>query len=106
MKSKRKETDIIMEKHALNKIKEAYAGEPLPSVCLLNTFRDMDSLYFITEILNQKLELWEHCRSFGLISNALAKYTFKKVCDSVQKIHALNIIHRDIKPENMFWSED
>ena len=52
VKSKRKETDIIMEKHALNRIKEAYAGEPLPSVCLLNTFRDMDSLYFITEILN------------------------------------------------------
>ena len=52
MRSKRKETDIIMEKHALNKIKEAYAGEPLPSVHLLNTFRDMDSLYFVTEILN------------------------------------------------------
>ena len=52
VKSKRKETDIIMEKHALNRIKEAYAGEPLPSACLLNTFRDMDSLYFITEILN------------------------------------------------------
>ena len=52
------------------------------------------------------MELWEHCRSFGLISNALAKYTFKKVCESVQKVHALNIIHRDIKPENMFWSED
>ena len=52
------------------------------------------------------MELWEHCRSFGLISNALAKYTFKKVCDSVKKVHALNIIHRDIKPENMFWSED
>ena len=38
--SLRKETDIIMEKHALNKIKEAYAGEPLPSVRLLNTWKD------------------------------------------------------------------
>lgn len=27
VRSLRKETDIIMEKHALNKIKEAYAGE-------------------------------------------------------------------------------
>ena len=48
--SLRKETDIIMEKHALNKIKETYNGEPLPAVRLLNTFKDMSSLYFITEI--------------------------------------------------------
>ena len=38
--SLRKETDIIMEKHALNKVKEAYAGEPLPTVRLLNTWKD------------------------------------------------------------------
>ena len=66
----------------------------------------MSNLYFITEILNQKLEVWEQCRSFGLISQPLARYTFLKVCESIQKIHQLNIIHRDIKPENMFWSED
>lgn len=41
-----------MEKHALNKIKEAYSGEPLPTVRLLNTFKDMSNLYFVTEILN------------------------------------------------------
>ena len=52
VRSLRKETDIIMEKHALNKIKETYAGHPLPSVRLLNTFKDMTSLYFITEILD------------------------------------------------------
>lgn len=41
VKSLRKETDIIMEKHALNKIREAYSGEPnLPSVKLLQTFKD------------------------------------------------------------------
>lgn len=51
VRSLRKETDIIMEKHALNKIKETYAGEELPCVRLLNTFKDMTSLYFVTEIL-------------------------------------------------------
>ena len=53
VRSLRKETDIIMEKHALNKIKQAYEGQPLPAVRLLNTFKDMSNLYFITEILNQ-----------------------------------------------------
>lgn len=96
-----------MEKHALNKIKEAYKNEPsLPSVRLLNTWKDESNLYFITELLNQRNEIWEHCRSFGLISEALAKYTFVKVCQSLVKLHDLSIIHRDIKPENMFWSED
>ena len=51
VRSLRKETDIIMEKHALGKIREAYAGEPLPSVRLHNTFKDMSNLYFVTEIL-------------------------------------------------------
>ena len=49
--SLRKETDIVMEKHALNKVKQAYAEEPhLPTVRLLNTFKDMSNLFFITEI--------------------------------------------------------
>ena len=48
--SLRKETDIIMEKHALTKVKQSYAGEPLPTVRLLNTFKDMSNLFFITEI--------------------------------------------------------
>ena len=103
VKSLRKETDIIMEKHALNKIKEAYSTEPnLPSVRLLNTFKDMSNLYFVTEILNQKDELWEHCRSFGLLSQSLAKYTFRKVCESVEKLHRISIIHRDIKVSPVF----
>ena len=50
MRSLRKETDIIMEKHALNKVKQAYPDQPLPTVRLLNTFKDMSNLYFITEI--------------------------------------------------------
>ena len=42
VKSKRKETDIIMEKHALNKIKEKLpnTGEDQFAVRLVTTFRD------------------------------------------------------------------
>ena len=107
VKSLRKETDIIMEKHALNKLKQTYGtGSELPCVRIVNTFKDQFNLYFITEMLNQKMEVWEHCRNFGMISQSLAKYTFRKVCESVAKLHKISLIHRDIKPENMFWSDD
>ena len=52
VQSKRKETDIIMEKHALNKVKQAYPDQPLPTVRLLNTFKNMSHLFFVTEIHN------------------------------------------------------
>ena len=94
-----------MEKHALNKIKENYGSkyfsgnDPSEQVAvrLVTTFRDESSLYFLTEILTQKMELWEKCRSFGMISKELIRYTFHKICKSVSKIHALNLVHRDLK---------
>lgn len=54
----RKELDILMEKHALNKIVEHYGkklgwrDEELPTVKLIGTFKDGQSLYFLTEILS------------------------------------------------------
>ena len=36
----RKETDIMMEKEALNKLGSKYKGEDMPSVKLIGTFRD------------------------------------------------------------------
>ena len=74
VKAKRKETDILMEKHALNKLKTEYSARGyLPCVKILNTFKDMSNLYFITEMLSHKQELWEHCHSFGMISPTAAK---------------------------------
>jgi serine/threonine protein kinase len=95
-----------MEKHALTKIRDSSAYSDLPCVKLITTFKDVCNLYFLTEILSKKNELWEHCRSFGMISSQLAKFTFKEICKSVQAIHHLEIIHRDLKPENMFLSDD
>ena len=57
-------------------------------------------------MLNHKFELWEHCRSFGMISRKLARHTFYQICLSVQKLHKIKLVHRDLKPENMFLSED
>ena len=107
VRSKRKETDILMEKHALNKLKEKYSSRGyLPCVKILNTFKDDSNLYFITELLSHKNELWERCHSFGMISPVLTKQVFHKSCLAVKDLHSIGIIHRDIKPENMFLTED
>lgn len=75
VKSLRREIDILMEKHALTKVKDKYKTD-LPTVRLITTFKDPGSLYFLTELLNHKNEMWAHVRSFGSISQQLAKYTF------------------------------
>lgn len=54
VKAKRKETDILMEKHALTKIRETYFDEnelnqtAMPAVRLVTTFRDDSNLFFLT----------------------------------------------------------
>jgi hypothetical protein len=53
----RKELDILMEKHSLNKIVEHYIkklgwkDDELPVVKLIGTFKDMENFYFLTELL-------------------------------------------------------
>ena len=54
----KRENDVYLEKHSLNKIKEAYASD-MPSVKLIATFKDMSNLYFLTEMFKSKLEVWE-----------------------------------------------
>ena len=53
-----------------------------------------------------KNEVWESCRTFGMVSEVVALYTFFQICKCVKKIHDLNVIHRDLKPENMFFTKD
>lgn len=47
----RRETDIMLEKHSLIKLRECYKHEGLPCVRLIETFKDNSNLYFLTEIL-------------------------------------------------------
>ncbi|CDW71361.1 agc pdk1 protein kinase [Stylonychia lemnae] len=107
----RKETDILMEKHALNKIlldckDKGIKDEDLPCVKLIGTFKDGINLYFLTEALNSKDELWEYCRTFGMFNDSIIRYTFYEICKSVQQLHSIGIIHRDLKPENMFYTNN
>jgi serine/threonine protein kinase len=106
VKNLRKETDILMEKHALNKLYDTYKESSLPCVKLVGTFKDSENLYFLMELLPQSKELWNFCRNFGLLSDFECLRTFKAICEAVAKVHAVNIVHRDLKPENMFRCDD
>jgi len=106
VKNLRKETDILMEKHALNKLYDKYHDTGLPCVKLIGTFKDSENLYFLMELLPQSRELWNFCRSFGMLSDYEARHTFKAICESVAKLHAVSIVHRDLKPENMFHCDE
>ena len=90
-----------MEKHSLNKINDHYSkaltDEELPTVKLIGTFKDDDNLYFLTELLQSKDEVWESCRTFGLLNDELVRYTFYQICLSVKALHDLQIAHRDLK---------
>lgn len=101
----KRENDIYLEKHALNKVKEHFAKE-MPTVKIYATFKDPLNLYFLTEMFKPKLEVWEHCRSFGVLQDDVARYSFLKICECVKKLHSLDIIHRDLKPENMFFTNE
>ena len=104
----RRETDILMEKHALNKIKENFnkKDKEMPTVKIAATFKDSVNLYFLTEMFRSKNELWEHCRTFGMLQDNTIRYTFYQICLQLQKLHSIGIIHRDLKPENMFFVDE
>ena len=51
VKNLRKETDILMEKHALNKLIGRYGEKEMPCVKLVGTFKDHENLYFVMEML-------------------------------------------------------
>ena len=93
----RKETDIMMEKEALNKLGSKYKGEDMPSVKLIGTFREGGQLYFIMEYFYKGDEVWEACRTFGLVGFEQCRRTFLEICKSVKKVHDCKIIHRDLK---------
>ena len=103
-----RENDIYMEKHALIKLRDTYYDKTndlaMPSVRLITTFKDNFNLYFLNEMLRSKNEVWEHCRSFGMLQHDLVCYVFYHICLQVEKLHRVGIIHRDLKPENMFFS--
>jgi len=95
VKKLRKELDILMEKHSLNKVYDHYGkiknlkDDDLPTVKLISTFKDESNLYFLTELLQSKDEVWESCRTFGILNDMLARFTFYQICLSVKALHDL-----------------
>lgn len=79
-----RETDVLMEKHSLNKIRQKYWDEQnpdeMPTVKLIATFKDDINLYFLTEMFQSKNEVWEQCRSFGIVQDNIVRYTFLQIC--------------------------
>ena len=70
-----------MEKHALNKAFDNWLTlkkpeSDLPCLKLIGTFKDISNLYFLTELLKEKNEVWNSCRTFGFISDIQSKYVF------------------------------
>ena len=72
----RKETDVLREKNALNKLKEHYPKELTRRfVNLVTTFSDELCLYLLMENLQglkidtQDVEVWSECRSFGFLNH-------------------------------------
>ncbi|OMJ90191.1 hypothetical protein SteCoe_7484 [Stentor coeruleus] len=95
----RKQADVMMEKHALTRLKD------IPGVVhLYETFKDDLDLYFLTEKV-QGVELWNHCKVFGL-REIEARFYLKQVLNTLEQVHELGIVHRDIKTENIMVSFD
>jgi 3-phosphoinositide dependent protein kinase-1 len=94
-----KQADVMMEKHALTRLK----GVP-GVVQLFETFKNDFELYFLTEKVRGK-ELWSFCKVFGL-RELEARFYLKQLVETFKVLHSMGIVHRDIKTENVMITED
>lgn len=95
----RKQADVMMEKHALNRLKEVKGV-----VRLYETFKNDFELYFLTEKVRGK-ELWNYCKVFGL-RELEARFYLKQLIKTLVEVHSMGIVHRDLKTENVMVTED
>ena len=94
-----KTADVMMEKHALNRLKD------LDSVIhLYECFKDESDLYYLMDYISCG-ELWSLCKGIGM-SERLTKFYLRQVVDSMIVLHERGIIHRDLKTENILITED
>jgi serine/threonine protein kinase len=96
----RKQEDVLMEKHVMNKITE---HENI--IKFYGSNKDEVHLYILYEYVNGG-ELWKKTVVYGITSNKLIKYYFKQVLDGISHMHSFKIVHRDIKPENIMVTKD
>lgn len=94
-----KQADVMMEKHALTRLKN------VPGVVqLYETFKNDFELYFLTEKVQGK-ELWSYCKVFGL-REIEARFYLKQIIGTISVIHDMGIVHRDLKTENVMVTEE
>ena len=99
VESLHKERDVLMEKHAFEKI--------TPHPYIINYYRsakDDFEMYILYEYINGG-DLW-HKSVYGMPSEKLIKYYFIQLLKGVKHIHSFNIAHRDIKPENIMVTKN
>jgi 3-phosphoinositide dependent protein kinase-1 len=95
-----KETDLVVEKHCLSKLKDVHSV-----VKLEETFQDSQNVYILLELI-KGTELWHLVNTFGLPNKAKAFDYFSQILEAVGEIHTRGIVHRDLKPENVMVSSD
>ena len=92
---KHKESDLLVEKHCLNKTRNIES-----IVKLEKTFQDENNLYIVMELIEGK-ELWELMNIFGFKSKKKTYFYFNQILKAVNELHKIGIVHRDLKPENV-----
>ena len=95
----KKERDVLMEKHVMNKIP---VHENL--IRYYTSTKDDMYLYLNYEYINGG-DLWTKCIHYGLPSLKLIKFYFKQILLGIKQLHDNGIIHRDVKvsKELLYW---
>ena len=100
VESLHKERDVLMEKHALEKI--------TPNEYIIGYYgsaKDDFEMYILYEYINGG-DLWNKSVVYGMPCEKLIKYYFIQLLKGIKHIHSFNITHRDIKPENIMVTKD
>jgi serine/threonine protein kinase len=92
----KKQEDILMEKHVMEKI-----SEHINIIKYYGSHKDNFYLYILYEYVNGG-ELWKKSIIYGLPSEKLVKFYFLQLLDGISHMHRFNIVHRDIKVEIIF----
>ena len=87
----KKQEDILMEKHVMQKIEE---NDNI--IKFYGCSKDEIFLYILYEYVNGG-ELWRKCVIYGLPSENLIKFYFLQILDGISHMHKHRIVHRDIK---------